>query len=273
MESRTSIAFRMIKEAFGDEGVIAILYYLERVTFTRAESPILCISGKAATGKTTLGRILSGFDSPDQERFDYGLAETETLKYASKCFGKSDHIFHIDYFSNGHEANRYFVESLYNNNELKTILTGIEIPRSLRFYSKTINIDIKKREFQEDEKELYEKAVRTAFLIGDKVGKQIRETRHFARGKSNEAKIISDDFYLSYTNASRGCREAERIVRNWRELVKTAVAWYQSGHFPFEVPYVREICEKGLQRQLNVLKEAMKNSDEETRHQQAPEGC
>ena len=264
--------FTLLHELYGDNGIIAICYYLatlfrDIITDSTRSFPILNIYGKKSTGKTEFAiSIISLFQrSPEVSNLD----STTYYAMGDKCAEVSNMIVHFDEYKNSLSKKHIdFLKGIYDNAgrtkrsadgerreatkiDCGVLLTGQEMPTAdIALFSRVIFLESQRSERTKEETDKFHQLIKMRNQSPTNITvEMIRYRDNFNAG-----------WYKAWKRALTELKDnvdynviGERFINNWAMMLATYYCLSPIVEdLPFPEEKVREICLNALQYQHSL---------------------
>lgn len=264
--------FSMIADLYGDNGIIAICFYLatlfrDIITDSTRSFPLLNIYGKKGTGKTEFAiSLVSLFQrTPEVSNLD----STTYYAMGDKCAEVSNMIVHFDEYKNSLSRKHIdFLKGIYDNAgrtkrstdgerreatrvNCGVLITGQEMPTAdIALFSRVIFLESQKSERTREETDKYHHLVSLRNMCPTNITVYLLKYRENFNAGWHNAWIraigeIKDEVNYSVVG--------ERFINNWAMML---AAYYCLCPFVKELPFtekqVHDICIKGLSYQHSL---------------------
>ena len=264
--------FTLISELYGDNGIIAICYYLatlfrDIIVDTTRSFPILNIYGKKGTGKTEFALSLISLFQRD---FDVSnLDSTTYYAMGDKCAEVSNMLVHFDEYKNSLSRKHLdFLKGCYDGAgrmkrsadgekrettrvDCGVILTGQEMPTAdIALFSRVIFLESQKSERTKEETDRYQKFMKLRNMCPTNI------TVSMMRYRDN----FNAGWYAAWKRALHEIKDevdynviGERFINNWAMMLATYYCLHPLVEdLPFTEQRVHDICIASLQYQHSL---------------------
>lgn len=271
-EVTTQEYFTLFHELYGDNGIVAICFYLatlfrDIITDATRSFPILNIYGKKGTGKTEFALSLISLFQRDPEVSN--LDSTTYYAMGDKCAEVSNMLVHFDEYKNSLSKKHIdFLKGIYDsagrtkrsadgerrestNIDCGVILTGQEMPTAdVALFSRVIFLESQKSERTKEETDKYQQFMKLRNMCPTNITVNLLRYRdNFNAGWLTAWKRALNEIKSEVDYSIIG----ERFINNWAMMLATYYCLHPLVEdLPFTEQQVHNICIEGLKYQHSL---------------------